>query len=384
MRNFVLSICLVVTTVAPALSSAQAASEDEMKGFWKRGDVINWRSSVNENSSKEIVYRDYPVAIDRAQALTVRENQQVAAKKAQAAQAAQNPQAAQNQQNTPQNQQFSQPQDQAAQGEQAMTREQIVAKYGAPEQVSPIRAQKDAPPEMQGLFAALNAGDKELAWQYSVALARRRTEMQSMVSKVTDYQLLAMESLGMRPEEEIDPSKEAVNPTRLEVQDLMARTRQQELKRRVEIERALAEQGITLDGAGAAGTPQAGALAPQIPVDPEGKVKVLIFFDEKDPSAKSLGKTLTPLKESLKADPTVSVIGLTKRSYTVPALQNVVATNSFPFALLNGEALAQELRIQSYPTIVFLAVTTKQTYRVEGVKTAEEIEKVIRVMKGQR
>jgi hypothetical protein len=33
---------------------------------------------------------------------------------------------------------------------------------------------------------------------------------------------------------------------------------------------------------------------------------------------------------------------------------------------------------------VFLAVTTKQTYRVEGVKTAEEIEKVIRVMKGQR
>jgi hypothetical protein len=374
MRVLAFALSLFVVTVAPTLSSAQAASEEELKGFWQKGDVTNWSTDVKANSSTGILYRDYPMGIDQANTLTKQENQKIA-------QGPQPQQAPQNPQNTAQNQQISQNPQQPQQQEQPMTREQILAKFGSPDQTSPIRAQKDAPPEMQGLFAALNSGDKELAWQYSIALARRTTEIQSMVSKATDYQLLAMESLGMREKQEIDPTKDTVNPVRLEVKELMDRTRSQELQRKIEIEKALAEQGIQLEATQAQG---AAALAPKVPVDPEGKVKVLVFFDEQDPSVKPLGKALEPLKESLKADPNVSFLGLTKRSYAVPALKNIAATSSFPFPLLNGEALAQELRIQSYPTILFLAVTTKQTYRLEGIKTAEEVGQVIKAMKGQR
>jgi predicted DsbA family dithiol-disulfide isomerase len=78
------------------------------------------------------------------------------------------------------------------------------------------------------------------------------------------------------------------------------------------------------------------------------------------------------------------MVGLTKRSYDIPTLKNLSATANFPFALLNGEALAQELRIHTYPVVVFVATTSKQTYRIEGTPSVEQIEQVVRLMKGSR
>lgn len=363
MRVFLTFVTPLVAMVATLASSAQAASED-IKGFWQRGDATNWRGSVKETSSASVVYRDYPLAVD----MVKEQAQQPLA-----------PPTVQNTEKLAQNQPEGQ---QPPAPELAPSREQIVARYGSPEESTPIRAQKDSPLEMQGLFAALNAGDKELAWQYSVALARRNTEMQNMVAKATDYQLLAMESLGMRPPSSIDEEKEDINSNRAELRDLMAKTRQQELQRKLDVEGMLEQQGDPQIADEAVAKIR--LAAPQIPVDPEGKVKVLVFFDEKDVSLAELSKALILPKEAFKSDASVSFVGLTKRSYALPALKKLSAASSFPLPLLNGEALAQELRIQSYPTVLFLAVTTKQTYRLEGLQTAAEIERVVRVMKGQR
>ena len=106
------------------------------------------------------------------------------------------------------------------------------------------------------------------------------------------------------------------------------------------------------------------------------------WADERDPNAKSLAKSLKPLQEKYKTDPNVSFFGLTMRSYALPGLKRVGEITSFPFPLVNGEALAPELRIQRYPTFVFLAVTSKQTYHLEGQRSDEEVEKVLNVMKG--
>jgi hypothetical protein len=164
----------------------------------------------------------------------------------------------------------------------------------------------------------------------------------------------------------------------------MQKTREAELKKRVNIDAALAaEEAYASEGA----QPQAAKLAPQrpeIPVDPEGKVKLLVFFDEKDRDAKKLGDSIRPHKEKFKGDPNFSVIGLTKRTYAVPALKLRGAELSFPYALVNGEALALDLRIQSYPSFVFLAVTSKQTYRLEGIPSVDEIEKTVKAMRGGR
>jgi thioredoxin-related protein len=123
---------------------------------------------------------------------------------------------------------------------------------------------------------------------------------------------------------------------------------------------------------------------PQIPVDPEGKVKLLIFLDERVPESKQLVESITPLRNQLKGNPDVSVVGLTKRTYSAAGLKLRGAELSFPFPLLSGEALALELRIQSYPTFVFVAATSKQTYRIEGIPSLQEIERTVKVMRGGR
>jgi hypothetical protein len=373
MRLFRALIITAFVAALPASSFAQAVSEeqkafDDQKGFWKKGAATDWKTPVQGNSSHEIVYRDYPLTVDEVK-LRIQKEAEEAVKSAQNVLNASKAETAATTENAPKT---------------PMTREQIIAKYGSPSEPLPIRAQRESPPEMQALFEALNSGDKELAWQYSVALAERNNRIKSVVSKATDYQLLAMEATGQRPSMELNPEADEMGSTRLELRDLMDKTKMERMQQKFQADQALAAAGIPAEGdnwaTGRSAEPQ--KLAPQIPVDPAGKVKVLIFFDERDPNAKNLAKSLKPLQEKFKTDPNVSFFGLTMRSYALPGLKRVGEITSFPFPLVNGEALAPELRIQRYPTFVFLAVTSKQTYHLEGQRNAEEVEKVLNVMKG--
>jgi hypothetical protein len=358
-------VCCLTTLRTP---HAQTSTED-LKGFWRKGDANDFRASVSPNSSKSVVYSDYPVAVDRAkereQAKPNAPVQQVSAEKPREfAEKAPN----QKEQETP-------PSPTAP-----LSREQILAKYGAPDQPPLIRAQKDSPPAMQGLFEALNSGDKGLAWEYAVALAKRGAEMEKMVSKATDYQMLAREALGMEPMRSDAKATESVDPTRAEVQDLLMKTYQEEGRKRLNIEAALAaEQALTK---GEKGSFEPSLKPSQIPVDPMGKVKLLVFFDEKASNVKDLVAQLQLVKERFKGDPNFSVLGLTQRSYQMQGLKMRSAELSFPFPLVNGEALAIDLRIQRYPTFVFLAVTTKETYRLEDGVSVQAVEQTVKAMRG--
>jgi len=369
MRLFRVLIITAFVAAVPAVSSAQVVNEEQktfgdQKGFWQKGAATDWKTSAQSNSSHEIVYRDYPLTTDEVK-LRIQKEAEEAVKSAQNAidaTKAENAETLENASKTP------------------LTREQIIAKYGSPSEPLPIRAQKDSAPEMQALFEALQSGDKELAWQYSVALAERKNRIDSVVSKAAEYQLLALEATGQRTSRELKPEAEAIGSTRLELRDLMEKTKtermQQQFKGDQHLTAADGDNWSTAPGA----APQ--KLAPQIPVDPAGKVKVLIFFDERDLNVKKFAKSLKPLQEKFKADPNVSFFGLTMRSYAVPGLKRVGEITSFPFPLVNGEALAPELRIQRYPTVVFLAVTSKETYYLEGAQGPGEIERIVNIVKG--
>lgn len=361
MRRFAAFLFLALA-ISPALLSAQGATE-EYKGFWNKNDASNFNSRVTPNSSESVSYRDHPATVDLAkEAALSRKAPAIAPQKienpgqpSQTAESAANPPPV----STP------------------LNREQILAKYGAPDQPQLIRAQKDAPPAMQGLFEALNSNDKELAWQYALSLARRQVDMQNTVAKATDYQLLAMEALGLRQPLSDDPANDRINPTRAELDDLIRQTQADELRRRVNIDAALAaEQAFEQDET------RSPPPVSNIPIDPEGKIKLLVFFDEKDLNSQNLAESIKPLREKFKGDKNFSVIGLTKRTYTVDGLKRRGAELSFPFPLVNGEALALDLRIRSYPSFVFLAMTSKETYRVEGVPSMSEIEKTVHAMRG--
>jgi hypothetical protein len=363
--------------IQPA-AAAQAAPD--LRGFWSRDDARAWDKPVNPNSSRMVVYHDYPQMIDR-----VREDE-LAAQARQAAEA-KIPElpGRENALNAEQNQQV--PGAAAQPGQEApknapLSRDQILAKYGAPEDAQIIRAQKDSPPAMQGLFEALNSNDKELAFRYAVALARRQAEMQKVVSKATDYQILAMEAIGIRPESPLPDDGEAIDPIRAEVQKYYEETRQSELKNGAGIVLPEEPGNEQLNANPLNSGRNATNSQQEIPVDPEGQVKVLIFLDEKAPEAAEISEKLKPLRAKYQSDPKFALFGLTKRTYSLSGLKKRSAEISFPFPLVSGEALAIDLRIQGYPTTIFVAATTKETYRVTGVPSAAEVERVVGVMRG--
>lgn len=416
LRRTLLLLALCVGLSASA-SPGGAAAED-LKGFWRRGDATNWRTSPVANSSRAIVYRDYPDSIDRAKRDAAAEAAEEAAavQKARAARPegaaaastlktalttdqplaavpAPSEEGAPTEQRVVVNQGQPVVESGAASGasaaqqeqEREARRQQIIAKYGAPEDPRPIKASKDAPPEMQALFEAINAGDKELAFKYSLAMARRSEETAKMVSKATDYQMLAMESLGMRGDESGDPEKDAINPNRLEVREYMEKVRRERLKKKLDVDRAMGAGVSAADEEGEEAVAAVRAAEQQpIPVDPEGKVRVLVFFDEGLEETAKVAKQLRGVVDTFKGDKSVTFMGLTKRSYAVAGLKRVAAALSFPTPIINGEALGLDLRIHRYPTYVFVAATSKEKFRLDGTQAPAEIERVIRAMKGGR
>ena len=376
--HILLGVAALSVTAPVRAPLAQQANHEELKGFWQKEDVRKWDSAVQPNSSAAVSYHNYPAVVDKVKQEAI-ERQKALAQQAQqksAENAAKSADPRELVKELPKAETTPLP------ASTPLSRDEILAKFGAPDAPQLIRAQKDSPPAMQGLFEALNSGDKDLAWQYAVALARRQAEMQNVVSKATDYQMLAMEAIGMRPAAPLPDNGEAIDPTRAELNHLIEQTRQQELQRRVAINPELLEAGGEGPPVAESGAARAALKTPQIPVDPEGKVKVLIFFDEKSPDSRQMAESVRPLRERLKGDPNVAVLGFTKRTYPMAGLKLRGAELSFPFPLLSGEALALDLRIQSYPTFVFLAVSTKQTYRLEGVPSVDEIERTVRIMKG--
>jgi hypothetical protein len=371
----------VLAGAAGATAAAPGPAAPDLRGFWSRDDARAWDKPVNPNSSRMVVYHDYPQMVDR-----VREDE-LAAQARQAAEARipELPNGRDHSVNTEQNQQvpgaYAQP-GQEAPKNAPLSRDQILAKYGAPEDAQIVRAQKDSPPAMQGLFEALNSNDKELAFRYAVALARRQAEMQKVVSKATDYQILAMEAIGIRPAAPLPDDGEAIDPIRAEVQKYYEETRQAELRNGAGVV-IPEEPGLEqLDANPLNSGKMATAARQEIPVDPEGQVKVLIFLDETAADAAEIAEKLKPLRAKYQSDPKFALFGLTKRTYSLSGLKKRSAEISFPFPLVSGEALAIDLRIQGYPTTIFVAATTKETYRVPGVPSAEEVQRVVGVMRG--
>jgi hypothetical protein len=361
-----LSVCVALPCAA-----------ENLKGFWGRGEATNWKAAPKANSSSQIEYRDYPLSIDQVKQLQAEEQAVEDQVKAQLDGKAEDAvpdihDSVETKGNADTN--------------KILTRDQIIAEYGAPDENRPIQAQKDAPLEMKGLIAAMNSGDKELAFKYAVALARRDTETQKVVSKVADYRLLAAEALGLRAGQAAEADKE-ISPTRLEVRDYMEKVRREEQQKKLDLEKSLqnAEQmGAEDSWQVKAGSTGQGVVEEEIPVDPGGKVRLLVFFDEKDPNIKEVTAPLRQLLAKFKNDTDISLLGLTRRSYVNQGLKQVAASTSFPLPILNGEALALDLRIHRYPSFVFVAPTSKEKYRLDGLRTPEELEKVIRLMKGGR
>jgi hypothetical protein len=355
---------------------AGAALADDFKGYWQRGAVVDWSTPPRANSSSDITIESHTAEYQR---------KKLAEEMKKAALQAPQQQVSQQQAHGQPGIQQPAPAEARPSPEQPLSRDQIFEKFGRPDESRFVLAQKDAPPEFQAMLLALNQGDKELAFEYARAYTRRMDKMADLVSTAAQYQGIAKEVEGFATE----PTQAAngqLDGVRAELLPYIERAKAERRKQAVDLEKTLASaEGIDAPDADTAQVAAHRTNFADVPVDPAGRVKLLVFFNEGDATANlQLAETLRVLKERVPTTTDFQVLGLTRKTYTKEALKRIGADTSFPFPLLNGEALSQQVRILKYPTFLFMALTSKQLYRMEGVQSPDDIEKVIRLMRGGR
>jgi len=345
-------LVLIVSLLAGSVAHADNV---ELRGFWQKGVAGDMSSTSRGNSSATFDYERKPA--QKADGVPVAPVNQVA------------------QPNPP---------VVASSAEAPLSRDSIISQFGSPTSPRVIKAEQNAPDEFKGLLAALNIGDKELAFQYARAFAMRSARLAELVSKATEYQMIASEAEGLRPEVVEDPEEGPISSERQELAAYYKQAKEDRLRRLQETS-ADKVNGIGQPVAEEAAQPSTVSnMGPgAIPVDEKGRVKLLVFINEKIPDSE-LNQTLSNLKEKFKADPLIELIGLTRETYAPTALKKVGATINVPIPILNGEAVGQELQIEQYPTFLFVAPTSKKTYRLDGSRSEAELEKVVRLMKGGR
>jgi hypothetical protein len=358
MRARKVVICLFHILIAPCMGVAHA---DNLSGFWQTGVVNNPAERPQANSSKDIVFADRPKAVVIAE---------------------QQPPEAAAQPQPPAN---TQPQSpvQPVSAQAPAARDEIYKKYGPPTVDLPVRAIKDAPTALQALFECVHIGDTQCSIEYAEQMARFQDQMRETVSKVTEYQLLGQEAAGIRRPPSDAEEEGEVSPERLAVAKYLEEAQKRIASKKLTGKAPTDGEGIN-EESDVKSKDQLFQPKPTgpVPVDPEGKATLLVFFKEGPEALTQLNDAVKPLKSLLKPDGSVKILGLTNRTYSKTGLRRVSAQTSFPFSLVNGEALSKELLITKYPTFVFVAPTSKETYRLEGLRDAGEIEKVIRLMQG--
>lgn len=358
-----LTVLISSTQIASASPShAQVKDPNVHKMMWQPNIAANFDLKPKANSSKEISFADKPVGLPNPEeeATTQVASQQPAEQATPAA-------------------------EPTLEAGKLKTREEIYKKFGSPTDEVPVRAIKDAPAPHQALFECVRIKDEKCAVEFAVQAAKFDRQVQETVAKVTEMRLMGQEVLGMResPEDVGGP----MSPERAKALKYLEEAKKQLAESPLDVNKMLGDETGESEDLVEKSIYHREKLLNQtpktpVPVDPQGKAHLLVFFDEKIYPGKDLNEALKPLKKLATADKNLKILGFTAKSYSPVGLKRVGATTEFPFPLMNGEALSKDLLISRYPTFIFVAPTIKQQYRLEGLRSAEEIEKVIRLMMG--
>ena len=278
--------------------------------------------------------------------------------------------------------------------------EEILSRFGDPEQETPVQAQENAPVPFKGMMAALQVGDKELAYRYARQYMRYVNRVQDRASTALNLQRLAKEREGFVP-----AGSNIDNPEHLLLEKDAAASEEEEAERaRIAtldpatfklLEEASHAEGTKL---GLSGLMQ--PISPEdsraelvnihkahgasVPVDPKGEVDVLFFFNPIERESQQMAKEFERTYQNLLGNQKVRFVGL----YTKGALAdggNAFRTSTgATFPMRSGLDLAERLKLKSSPTVVILARNTGDAVYEQGFRGAAYLKAVISMVGGER
>lgn len=309
----------------------------------------------------------------------------------------------------------------AAQSEVPASAEDVVEKFGNPDQEPRIEAEKSAPDSYKGLLAALEMGDDELAYRYARQYVRYQRNLNERVKKLTELSQIALEKEGLVPEgaNSEDPNYEISKTIAEKIEGFNKAADQSSETRRVKLDEQTQqllrlaqgdeEKDIFSDEkeaaaalAGAASAQAAGGtaqkllrkpptrdeiraeLASKLRPDPKGKVIVQYFFRPNDSTHADMMKRLTEIAWQYRDVPKVGFVAFSIDRMAKLELDELSSGSGLApiVPMRSGADLAQRLAIKRGPAVVIVAATSGEAHILQGKQDQLYLEEFIKVIRG--
>jgi hypothetical protein len=286
-------------------------------------------------------------------------------------------------------------------------RNKIARDFGPPEEDDQILGDEKAPKAFKGMMAALESGDKDLAFKYARRYTRYINKLKDRTLLVTKLAGLGAEIEGYRPRldhsEESDPSgyldiyeKQLDETVKNESAILSLNPDAQAML-------AMARQEEQASGAAAGAQGANGSIAPTqplgeaaeralvyknhrrpLPVDPQGRVNLIFFLSSADIGPHSMIGDIQRLKDRYEKDDKVVIKGVS----LVPEVNQITSTMQryglkITFPIEEHRELATELGITHTPAVVVMASTTGDYVLEKGHRTIWYLEELISAVRGK-
>lgn len=297
-------------------------------------------------------------------------------------------------------------------------RDRIMREFGKPEEDDAILGDEKAPKPFKAMMHALQAGDKELAFQYARRYARYMNNFRERSGLAARLHSLGNEIEGYQPRqdhsEESDPSgfmdlyrKEmgeaiknesevlAVNP---EAQALLDRARGE-----LSAEAGKPSMGSARPTASSAGSRAAGrgekalrgeaaerALVREnhprgVPVDPEGKVTVYFFLSSAELGPMSMIGDVQRLFDRYERDPNIRVQGISFVPLPELNVRQLLRYNvAVTFPIEHNREFATSLGVDYTPAVAVVAETLGKAVLEKGHRTVWYLDELVQRVAGRR
>lgn len=234
-------------------------------------------------------------------------------------------------------------------------RAKLLEQFGDPTKDTALRTVDEAPLPFKGMMAALDAGDEGLAQQYA-------EQFQRYTEKLQRSNLTAVNLLGDAARQRELAAQQQLDDARLRA-GLHGQNDSEKLKQ---------------------SRPSVGVeWAAGLPVDPDGKVQVFLFFSSSDARSGAAAREVEALAAKARSDKRIQIVGVAADMMGSQAAIDFKNRYEISFPVIADTPLANAMGVRNLPSIAFVSPKTQQTVVKEGVLRSNELLKIVDFIQGR-
>ncbi|MCB0318584.1 MAG: hypothetical protein KDD56_07490 [Bdellovibrionales bacterium] len=289
--------------------------------------------------------------------------------------------------------------------------EEVVAEYGDPSISQPVLAKEDAPKPFRAMMAAMQKGEDKLAYEYAKQYVRYIQDLNHSNMRAVGLSQLAMVREGLIAESDVINS---VSPKDKELlnQDIKNQLKAEEVKTYLsnlspETKSLLlkAHQGVLEEDNSLFEKEKLNLEAEQrlaeeerfqrykarlelnrkhIPIDPEGKVDVLFFFNAEQINSLKMSPVIEALFRESEEDEGFNLIAYSLAKIDADREANFRRITNANFPIQEAAQLARALGIKQAPATVIISQTTGESIVEVGSRSFFYLDELVRKMQGKK